>query len=879
MENQHPSFKPPKWADRFLRWYCDSALINEIQGDLHEVFYIRSEKIGRFRAQWLFIWEVVRSFKPSNFKQNNRFKNLNYFNMFRNNYITSVRSLMKHKFYSFIKIIGLAIALASVILISSFVYNELSFDQFHEKSDQIYRFSELFSNEQGVVEEKSASVPFPFGPTFQNDYPEVKTIRLYQTFQKVPLLTYQDGQKSFYEEKLFFTDSLFFDIFSFELAQGNPETALDNPRSLVLTERMAKKYFGDESAMGKTILFENSLPLVVTGIAKNPPINSHFKFDFLSTLMNIDEVFQATGNRFGDKGWYWNPCHTYVLIPKGMTQEQLQQYTDEFIPRHFSERMAPFVEIPLQKLTDIHLTSSLYQEIEPNRDYKSIYIALAIAAFIIIIAVINFMNLSAARSSQRAKEVAVRKVMGSNVRQLFDQFLTESLLTCIISLIVAVALAGVFVKPFEQITNAPINYEILFSPVFMASILGFTLFIGLLSGVYPAFIVSAFKPVDALKIGNIKLTGNRSSLLWKSLIVFQFAISVILIVGAIIVNQQHLFLLNKDMGFDKEQVVMLPIRGTGIKAQSDEFKQELLRNSDIVSASAMSDILGNDVPLRPFLFEGQQKGQNVPGLFADFDFIKTFGLKLKQGRDFDEALETDKETFIINESAAQAWDSAAWEGKAIGWSRKMRPVIGVIEDFHFADLKQDIRPLVITYSPGWHAYMAIRIRPENIFQSMQSIEGVWNQFEPGRPFTPFFLDERLNNIYEGEQKISQMVGYFSVISILLAALGLLGLTNYSTLLRVKEIGVRKVLGASVPSILRLLSKDYAILVIIANLIAWPAAWYFAREWLANFTFKIDLNFWVFVFAGLATLAMSILTICFQALKTVRLNPSQSLRSE
>ena len=346
-----------------------------------------------------------------------------------------------------------------------------------------------------------------------------------------------------------------------------------------------------------------------------------------------------------------------------------------------------------------------------------------------------------------------------------------------------------------------------------------------------------------------------------------------------VVNRQHSFLLNKDLGFEKEQVVMFPIRGTSIKQRSEEFKAEVLKNSSLLHASAMSDILGNDVPLRPFLFEGQQQPHNVPGLFADLDFVKTFGLKIKEGRDFSQDLETDKSAFVINESAAQIWDNGLWEGKHIGWARKGRPVVGVVEDFHFADLKQNIRPLVITYSPGWYAYMSIRIRPENIFESVNAIEAVWNQFEPDRPFLPFFLDDRLNAIYESERKISQMVGYFSGISIFLAALGLLGLTNYATLLRVKEIGVRKVLGASVPSILRLLSKDYALLIIVANLLAWPLAWYFASEWLTNFTFKIDLSPWTFALAGLATLVISVLTICAQGLKTALLNPAESLRSE
>ncbi|GAB5526629.1 MAG: ABC transporter permease [Roseivirga sp.] len=877
--NQQIPHKPPKWADRFLEWYCDEQLVNEVQGDLHEMYHLRVEKSGRFRAQFLFIWEVIRSFKPANIRKGDRYKNLNYFNMFKSNYIISVRNMIKHKLYSFIKILGLAIGLASVILISSFVYNELTFDQFHKDADRIYRFSEIFSNEQGVVEEKSASIPFPFGPTFQVDYPDVETVRLYQTFQKTPLVVYREGEKSFYEEKLFFTDSTFFNIFSFELVQGNRETALDNPRSLIMTETMARKYFGHEPAMGKTIHFENKLPLTVTGIAKDPPLNSHFRFELLSTLMNIDEVFEATGNRFGAKGWYWNPCHTYAKVPMGMSQAQLQQMVTDFVPKHFPSRMAPWLEFPLQKLSDIHLNSQLYQEIETNRDYKSIYIAVAIAVFIIIIAVINFMNLSAARSSQRAKEVAVRKVMGSNKRQLVDQFLIESLLTSIISLIIAVGMVSVLISPFEQITNAPINYEILLNPLYITIIFGFSFLIGLLAGLYPAFIVSSFRPVDALKAGTVKLSGKKSPWIWKGLVVFQFATSIILVIGAIIVNQQHNFLLNKDLGFDKEQVVMVPIRGTSVKQKPDEFKAELLKESSVVSASAMSDILGNDVPLRPFLFEGQQEAQNVPGLFADFDFVKTFGLKLLEGRDFSHDLETDKETFIINESAAQAWDNSEWEGKHIGWARKGRPVIGVVEDFHFADLKQTIRPFVITYSPGWYAYMAIRVRPENIFASVQAVEEVWNQFEPDRPFTPFFLDERLNNIYESERKISQMVGYFSIISIFLASLGLLGLTNYATLLRVKEIGVRKVLGASVPAILRLLSADYAILILIANLLAWPAAWYFAQEWLANFTFKTDLSIWTFVIAGLATLSLSVMTICFQGLKTALLNPSESLRSE
>ncbi len=866
--------QPPQWADRFLEWFCASHLVDEIQGDLREAFYLRAQKTSVTKARFLFIWEVFKSFKLSSMQEDNSNSSsspitpMNYFKI-------AYRSALKAKLYSFINIAGLSIGMACTLLILLFVINELSFDKFHEKSDSIYRIVEKYTDDEGVVFEHSASVQWPVAGAISADYPEIKTVRIYKPFRKVPLVSKEDKQDPFYEERLYVTDSTFFDIFSFEIVRGG-DNPLEGPNLAVLTESTARRYFGDEDPIGQTLLLETTLPITVTAITKDTPPNSHFKYDILVSSGNLRDIFVATGNRFGWSGWYWNPVQTYLLLPERLSQADVDQQLPEFTKKYFPERVRP--DMYLQPLTSIHLGSHLYQELEVNRSESSIYIALSIAIFILLIASINFINLSTARSMQRAKEVAMRKVMGSSRRQLVLQFLTESVLLSILALLIACGLIAVFLPSFQSLVESVIPVATLLTPQLIAIILLATLVLGMISGLYPAISLSSPRPASILKLAGGSGGGRGGSLFRKVLVVFQFAISIVLLISATVVIQQHQYLVNKELGFDKEEIVMIPVSGTSVKRNLRSFKEELLKNSQVIASSAVSDIIGNDVPNRPFGLPGRENALDLPGLFADFDFVKTFGVKLLEGRDFSRDFGTDHEKFLINEQALALLDSTGWENQNIQW-RQPRQIIGVVEDFHFADLRQEIRPLVITVDLGWTSYIAVRVAPGPISETITRLEETWRLFEPDRPFVPFFLNERLEGTYQSEKSAGVMVVYFSILAVIIACLGLLGLTTHSTELRIKEIGIRKVLGASTSSILRLLTSNFAVLVVVANVIAWPVAWYLLGEWLQGFTYQVNVSWWLFVAAGVATLLIATATISLQSLKAANTNPVETLRDE
>jgi len=715
-------------------------------------------------------------------------------------------------------------------------------------------------------------------PALNADYMDIPTVRMFKAWQKVPLINYKEEDKSFYEENLFFVDTTFFDIFSFPLIKGNPETALKNPQSVIISQNVAKKYFGDNDPIGKTLELENSLELTVTGVSQETPHNSHFKFDILIPLLNISDIFKSLGINWSWKGWYWNPVHTYMILPERYNPIQFNEELSTFVQKNFPERFRKNVTLTLQPLTDIHLQSNLYQEIEVNRDKKSIFVALSIAIFILIIASINFINLTTARSLQRAKEVGMRKVMGSNRNQLIYQFLGESVLTAIISLMISIGMIVIFFPIFESLINTKLNLEYLLTPGFVVIIILGIVLLGTLSGLYPSLALSSFNPIKAIKVGQSQGLG-RKSLFRKGLVVFQFTISVILLVSAIVIYKQHQFLTGKKLGFEKEEIVMVPIWGTSIKGNKEEFKNELSRNSQVIASCAISDILGQDVPLRPFTLPHQEVAINIPGLFTDHDFVETFGVKLIEGRDFSKDYPTDKESFLINENLKELLPENKWEGEAIKWGQQDRPIIGVVDNFHFADLKQSIRPLLISFSDGFIGYIAVRVKPGDISNTISSLEKTWKLFEPDKPFVPFFLDQKLNELYTNEENTQIMVSYFSLLSIFIASLGLLGLATYSTQIRVKEIGIRKVLGASVGSIVNLLYTDFISLIIISNIIAWPLAWYFMDQWLQEFTFRISLAWWYFALAGVLALIVALVAIGYNSIRASLSNPVNSLRSE
>ncbi|MDX1943013.1 MAG: ABC transporter permease [Saprospiraceae bacterium] len=795
--------------------------------------------------------------------------------MITNYFKIALRNIWRNKTYSFLNIAGLAIGIACCVLILLFVYGELSYDRHHEQADQIYRVAEIYKDEGKIVEE-SASIPFPVGPTLEQAFPGIKQVRFYKTFEKVPMLA--NGDKRFYEDKLLFTDSTVFDIFTFPMIQGNPEKALTQPFSIVLTETMAKKYFGDENPLGKTLRFENKLDFAVTGVIKDLPPTSHMHFDFLASMLNLGELFKASGTTFGWTGWYWNPCHTFVLLPPGMSESQFESQLPNFVQTHTPQGVRANLEFYLQPLTDIHLKSHIYQEAGVNGSEQTVYLFTIIAIFVLVIACINFMNLATARSIKRAKEIAVRKVVGAFRPQLIRQFMGESLVISLLSGVLAFGLVSLFLPVFNQIAGTKLNVELIGYPPMLISIFILSIIVGLLAGTYPALFLSSYKPVAGLNAKSGAPTNWSAIFLRKGLVVFQFAISITLLIGTLVIDQQHNFLENKELGFNKEQLLMIPIRGTTIKNREESFKDRLRKESGVVNTCAISNILGRDVQVVTFGAEGKDQGYEMPGLFVDHDFIETFDVVIKQGRGFDRSFATDSSAFILNESASA---TIGWEepiGKRMTFDKEGQ-VIGVVKDFNFSKLQERIRPMTIKIDVGWFSYIAVRLAPGNMAQTMSRLETAWQEFEPERPFEPFFLDENLNQLYEKEARLSSIFSAFSLLAIFIGCLGLFGLASFAVEQRTKEIGIRRVLGASVSGIIQLFSKDFLQLIALAILIASPIAWYGMNQWLEDFPYRIEISWWIYVIAGAVVVLIAFLTVSFQATRAAMANPVDSLKTE
>ena len=792
--------------------------------------------------------------------------------MIKNYLKIALRNLIKHKAFSLINISGLAIGMACCLLIIIFVQDELRYDRFHDKSDRIYRMTSEW-NQRGVI----ANYPLIFSgvpPILQNEFSEVQNFVRFDPRLNVLI---SSGDKKFYEERLFYTDASVFEVFTFPLLKGDPKTALKEPYSIVLTENMAEKYFSGEDPMGQTLSIDNEHDYRIMGILKEIPRNSHIKFDFLASMATLE----AQDSRYG-KLWAWN-CYTYLLLPEGYSYLDLERKFPDFIRRHRGEKAVEAYTFSLQPLTSIHLHSHLGSEIEPNGDIRYVYIFSAIAFFILLIACINFMNLSTARSANRAKEVGVRKVLGADRIRLTKQFLGESLFLSLMALPVAVALVELFLPAFNALTGKDLRIDYFGNSVVFIGLIGILLIVGILSGSYPAFFLSTFRPAEVLK-GKLK-AGSGSTLFRKVLVVVQFSISIVLIAGTIIIFNQLDFIRNKKLGFDKEQVVVLPVSRSGIGQNFEAFKTELLQNPSVESVCG-STSLPSLLPTRSvFIPEGVEEGERLTlrNVLVDYDFIKTFGMEIIEGRDFSRDFATDtKEAFIVNEAAVKefGWDSALGK-RLIDLEGPRGLVIGMVKDFHFRSKHQKIEPLILSLLPSsrFVYFVSVKIRSSNISETLAFLKRKWNSFSPGWPFEYFFLDDNFNRLYKSEDRLRQVFLTFTFLAIFIACLGLFGLAAFTAEQRTKEIGIRKVLGASVPGVVLLLSKEFIKWVLAANVIAWPVAYFAMGRWLENFAYRISLGWGVFVAAAGLTLGIALFTVGFQAAKAALANPSDALRYE
>lgn len=817
------------------------------------------------------------------------------------NYIKiAVRNLFKKKGYSFVNIFGLAIGIATSLLIISFVLHELSYDDYHEKADRIYRVIQTMSTEDKT--EEQASTPFPLGPVLKAEFPNQvqEYVRFYNLQEKAHTILNRQNNISFRESNTYFVDSSFFNVFTAKLIQGNPDQVLKNPQSFVITKSIAEKYFGDENPVGQQLSFKGSSELFVTGVMDEWPEESHLKIDLLASFSTLDRLYANSPGY--DESWFWNPVWTYILVQEGTDINQLESQINDLKENYYYASPGwpdqETVDIYLQPVPDIHLHSNRDSEMNANSSILYIYILLAVSGFILLIACINFMNLSTVRSLERSREVGLRKVLGGHRQQLFYQFMGESFFVTLLSVILGILLVYLTLPYFNSLVGKELSFELFNSFYTIPLVLILTLVVGLISGSYPALFLSKFEPVKVLK--GLPTQGNNGTAFRKVLVTFQFSLSVILLAGTAILFLQLRYIQQKDLGFDTDNIVMLPTKQNLITWEFETFKEQALAHAQIQTVTGLGKIPGSEKQeyyrYVPAAHSSRQGVSNLV-LHVTHDFIETFNLEIIAGRTFSKDYATDADqAVLINRSMLTQLDANSPE-EALGElfhyypsnnERVTYSVVGVVEDFNYTSLKKEIEPLIIRLVQGTGnilraiEHTAVKIAPGNPKAALKHLETTWKELNHIDPFEYVFLDQRLQQIYEEESTMSRLSIAFSILSIIVACLGLLGLASYAAQLKQKEIGIRKSLGASVSNILYLLSKDFMKLVLIANIIAWPVVYYVARQWLNDFPYRFDfLSNLPILFGGslLLIMVVAFLTVSYHSLKAAMINPVEAIRNE
>jgi putative ABC transport system permease protein len=818
--------------------------------------------------------------------------------MFSNYLKVALRSIFRNKLTAFINIVGLALAMASAVLIYLFVTDELSFDRYHTNADCIYRVSRTFYDREHNPRLHLSSVAPPFGPLLKNDFGEIEVMARTLQYTAVVGLEKNGELESFTENNIFLAEPNLFKIFDIKVKSGDPTKDFLRPFTVMLSEEAAMRYFNDLNVVGKRLRFDNSFDLEVTGVFENFPLQTHWHPDFLISFVTLED-----NNIYGRKGletnWGNNSFGTYLLLAPGTDTKKMEALFPAFIDKHYGTYAranfgapADFVasqttEINLQKVTDVHLHSHLDDEIEVNGNINNVYMMSVIGIFIVLIACFNFINLSTARATKRAKEVGLRKVVGAFKNQLIFQYLSESVLIAFLSLVLALGIAFVSVDWLNQFTGKELSLNLLSDWNLTVGLIAFAIIVGILAGIYPAFVVSGFKPALVLKGQQGSAKGKSG--IRKVLVVSQFSISIILIIATAITFQQLSYLNTRDLGYDRSKVVTLTYYGL-LANQYDSFYNELLSSPTIKNVGRSSriptgrllDSQGNAVAMKgDSLID---TGVGLKYVSVDQEFFDTYGVEVAAGRNFSKEIPTDDSlAYIINEAAVRAigWKTNE-EGidKDFSYGGTKGKLIGVVKDFHFESLHQEVTPMIfIPLKQGGANYVAVKISGNEMQQGLKHLETLWKKSLPGRPFEYQFMDDRYARLYESEQKEGKLFTIFSGLAIFIACLGLFGLATFNTMQRVKEIGIRKVLGASIPSILTLLSKEIITLILVANIVAWPVAWYFMNKWLGTFAYHIEMNIVAYLLSAFASIVIALITVSSQTIKAAMTNPANTLRYE
>lgn len=793
--------------------------------------------------------------------------------MFKHYLKTTFRNFIRYKGYTSINIFGLAIGMAGCVLILFYVLHELSFNDFHKNSERIYRL---------VAEKKApagtsidAVTPPPLAAALTNDFPEVTNcVRFLNTDNPLPLIS--SGTKRFYEKQVYFVDSGIFDVFTIPFIIGNAQNALQEPNSVVITENITAKYFGTDNPVGKTLQLNNHLDLKVSGVIKNFPSNSTINADF---LVSFSTLYSWVGKDFVEN-WNNNMCQTYVLLDKNTQDNLLAKRLPEFISKHV-DKSNPLKNIYLQPLNRIHLYSRVDYNLSSEGDIRYIYLLTAIALFILLVACFNYVSLTTTQLMLRSKEIGIRKLLGSTNKQITFKFLGEGLFFTILALVIALIVVVIALPSIQNTIGRNFSIDYLKHWKMIAIPAALILLIGLLAGSFPAFNISSLQPVNALK-ANMR-TGAGKVTLRKILVVIQFALTNLLIIGSLVIYKQIAFMHDKNLGFDASQVIVVPIRDEGLRQNQDAAKQRLLQFAGVQQVGAAALLPGGPVGKTRFRVQGISETSTMSMLWVDYDFIKTLGLKLTAGRGFSKDFTSDaSEGFIINEEAVKRLgfkNSADAIGKSFELpGSKKGNIIGVVNNFHLTSFQSKIEPVVL-HIWQWLNYLLVRTDVKHISNIIDNLKNIWNEFEPSYPFEFSFLNDNFAKFYEKENQLEKISAGFTFIALLIACLGLFSLSAFITERKTKEIGIRKVLGASIAGVLATQLKEFFALIFIAMIVAFPIGFYVMTNWLQNYAYHIGIDFSTIFFTGGISLTTAIFTVSYHVIKAAVANPVESLRYE
>ena len=866
--------RPPRLSRRLLKLLISEELYDDIDGDLNEVFMDRIDEHGIGYAKAHHFKDVLFSIRNIGLR-----RKLKYFNplvMYKNYLKISFRNLLNHKGYSLINITGLALGMAACLLILLFVENEKNFDGFHTKKNDIYRLDEVQTF--GDVSQKVALSMFPMGPTMLNDYPEVVNFTRFWSLNKLLL---ERNDQRYYLDQTVRVDTSFFDIFDFNIIRGNPEDFFSDGYNLVLTESVANRIFGDENPIGEILNFSEEERFIVAAVIEDIPDESHLQFEALIPMT----LWDSDGRR---NNWGSNFVNTYLqLVPNADIQALEAKFDDFLIKYTGDEDILDAYELFLQPLNDVHLGSmDITHDYQNHKKFSqaSVNIFLILAFFVLLIASVNFMNLSTAAVANRSKEVGVRKSIGAHRSQISTQFLVQSILLSFISLVIALLICFASVDVLNQTIDRALSLKAFFTFEKVIITLVLTLFIGMLSGLYPATVMSQFNVITALKGASLK---SGKSIFRNALVVLQYAIAIAVIIGTTVVVKQLNFMQSMDLGFDRDRVITLPMY-YDTNENYDLLKDELESQVDVISVTATSQRLGNN------LHQAGMKYRNDTALVesvssfvqVDLNFVDVYDIEIIAGRSLSEDYETDKQgnSFLVNRALAkvinQDIEKVIGTGFHFGGADTLGTIVGVVEDFKYNKLTNVVEPLFLNTSANNNWSEAnVKLRGGNLNEALSQVEATWQNLYPTRPFEYKFLDEHFDELYRSEQQLVKVISVLSVLAIIIASLGLFGLSSFIVRQRMKEMGIRKVLGASVPQILAILSKQFSVLILIAFVVATPITYYLLGTWLEDYAFSITLGIGIFLVVGIASWLLALITVSIQSLQVARLNPVKTLRIE